>query len=40
MPKLTQTFACKMPQSKTGTTKHWDSEIKWLFLFVGKESKT
>ncbi len=40
MPKLTETFARKVPQTKTGTDKHWDSEIKGLVLFVGKRSKT
>lgn len=40
MPKLTETFASKVPQTKTGTDKHWDSEIKGLVLFVGKRSKT
>jgi len=40
MPKLTETFARKVPQTKNGTDKHWDSEIKGLVLFVGKRSKT
>ncbi|NNE51536.1 MAG: integrase family protein [Sulfitobacter sp.] len=40
MPKLTETFARKVPQTKTGTDKHWDSEIKGLVLFAGKKSKT
>jgi len=40
MPKLTETFSRKVPQTKTGTDKHWDSEIKGLVLFVGKRSKT
>ena len=40
MPKLTETFARKVPQTKAGTAKHWDSEIKGLVLFVGKRSKT
>ncbi len=40
MPKLTQTFASKTAQAKSGTTKHWDNEIKGLVLFVGKRSKT
>ncbi|MBO6854194.1 MAG: integrase family protein [Marivivens sp.] len=40
MPKLTETFASKLPHSKSGTVKHWDSEIKGLVLFVGKRSKT
>lgn len=40
MPKLTETFARKLPQSKTGTDKHWDGDIKGLVLFVGKRSKT
>lgn len=40
MPKLTETFARKLPQTKTGTDKHWDSEVKGLVLFIGKRSKT
>nr|WP_127562875.1 integrase family protein [Nioella ostreopsis] len=40
MPKLTETFARKVPQTKSGTDKHWDNEIKGLVLFVGKRSKT
>ena len=40
MPKLTETFVRKFPPTKTGTYKHWDSEIKGLVLFVGKRSKT
>ncbi|WP_299085554.1 Arm DNA-binding domain-containing protein, partial [uncultured Ruegeria sp.] len=40
MPKLTETFARKIPQTKQGTAKHWDGEIKGLVLFVGKQSKT
>ncbi len=40
MLKLTETFARKVPQTKTGTAKHWDSEIKGLVLFVRKKSKT
>ncbi len=40
MPKLTETFARKLPQSNMGTTKHWDSEIKGLALFMGKTAKT
>ncbi|MEM9026690.1 MAG: integrase family protein [Verrucomicrobiota bacterium] len=40
MPKLTETFARKVPQTNSGTAKHWDSEIKGLVLFVGKQSKT
>lgn len=40
MPKLTETFARKVPQTKSGTDKHWDSEVKGLVLFVGKRSKT
>lgn len=40
MPKLTETFARKLPQTKTGTDKHWDSEVRGLVLFVGKRSKT
>jgi integrase len=40
MPKLTETFARKVPQTKTGTDKHWDSEVRGLVLFVGKKSKT
>lgn len=40
MPKLTETFANKVPQTETGTAKHWDNEIKGLVLFVGKKTKT
>lgn len=40
MPKLTETFVRKLPQTKDGTDKHWDSEVKGLVLFVGKRSKT
>ncbi|MGR3384145.1 tyrosine-type recombinase/integrase [Roseovarius indicus] len=40
MPKLTETFARKVPQTKSGTDKHWDSEVRGLVLFVGKKSKT
>ena len=40
MPKLTETYARKVPQTKGGTQKHWDSEIRGLALFVGKKAKT
>ena len=40
MPKLTETYASKLPAAKDGTQKHWDSEIKGFVLFVGKKSKT
>ncbi len=40
MPKLTETFARKLPQTKGGTDRHWDSEVKGLVLYVGKRSKT
>ena len=40
MAKLTETLAKRLPQSKAGTDKHWDSEIRGLVLFVGKRSKT
>jgi len=40
MPKLTETYASKLPLSKEGTQKHWDSEVKGFVLFVGKRSKT
>ena len=40
MPKLTETYAKKLPQSVDGTQRHWDSEIKGLVLYVGKRSKT
>jgi len=40
MPKLTETFARKVSQTKAGTDKHWDSEVRGLILFVGKKSKT
>jgi len=40
MPKLTETYARKLPQAKSGTAQHWDSEVKGLGLFVGKRAKT
>ena len=40
MPKLTETFVRKLPPTKTGTDKHWDSEVRGLCIFVGKRSKT
>lgn len=40
MPKLTETFAGKLPQAKQGTEKYWDTEIKGFVLYVGKRSKT
>lgn len=40
MPKLTETYARKLPPAKSGTEKHWDSEVRGLVLFVGKRSKT
>jgi integrase len=40
MPKLTETYARKLPQSNAGTQKHWDTEVKGFVLFVGKRSKT
>ena len=40
MPKLTETYAKKLPPAQTGTDKYWDAEIKGLVLFVGKRSKT
>jgi hypothetical protein len=40
MPKLTETYIRKLPPAKTGTAKHWDSEVKGLAVFVGKTSKT
>lgn len=40
MPKLSETFAKKLPQASAGTDKYWDAEIKGLVLFVGKRSKT
>ena len=40
MPKLTETYVRKLPQTKSGTAKHWDAEIKGLVLFVGKTAKT
>ena len=40
MPKLTETYARKVPPAKSGTEKHWDYELKGLVLFVGKRSKT
>jgi integrase len=40
MPKLTETFARKLPQVMEGTQKFWDTEVKGFVLFVGKRSKT
>mgnify|MGYP001580870080 CR=1 FL=1 len=40
MPKLTETFVRKISPTKSGTEKHWDSEVKGFVLFVGKKSKT
>ncbi|MEM7723916.1 MAG: integrase family protein [Pseudomonadota bacterium] len=40
MPKLTETYARKIPPAKSGTAKYWDSEIKGFVLFVGKRAKT
>ncbi|WP_127903874.1 tyrosine-type recombinase/integrase, partial [Solirhodobacter olei] len=40
MPKLTETFARKIPKAHTGTEKYWDSEVRGLILYVGKKSKT
>jgi len=40
MPKLTETYVRKLPPSKSGTQKHWDTEVKGLVLFVGKQSKS
>ena len=40
MPKLTETFARKLPQTNGTTDKHWDSDVRGLVLFVGKRSKT
>ncbi len=40
MPKLTETYMKKLPAAKTGTSKHWDNEIKGLVVFVGKRAKT
>lgn len=40
MPKLTETIARKTPFASTGTKKHWDTELKGLVLFVGKQSKS
>lgn len=40
MPKLSDTYVRKLPQSKTGTKTHWDSEVKGFVLYVGKQSKT
>ena len=40
MPKLTDTYAKKLPFSSEGTQKYWDNEIKGLVLFAGKRSKT
>ena len=40
MPKLTETLVSRIPQSKIGTEKYWDNEVKGLVLFVGKRSKS
>ncbi len=40
MPKLTETYVRKTSQAKSGTEKHWDTEVKGLVLFVGKRTKT
>jgi integrase len=40
MPKLTETYVRKIPPAKSGTKKHWDTEVKGLVLFVGKRAKT
>ena len=40
MPKLTETYAKKLPHADDGTMKYWDTEIRGLVLFVGKRSKT
>ena len=40
MTKLSETFVRKIAPSKSGTQKHWDTEIKGLVLFVGKQSRT
>ena len=40
MPRLTETYAGKIPQSKSGTDRHWDTEVRGLVLYVGKKSKT
>lgn len=40
MPKLTETYAKKLPQAPEGTQKHWDNEVRGFVLFVGKRSKT
>jgi integrase len=40
MPKLTETYARKLPYASSGTDKHWDSEVKGLVLFIGKKTKT
>ncbi len=40
MPKLSETYVNRLPNSRTGTDKYWDAEIKGLVLFVGKRSKT
>ena len=40
MPKLTETYVKKLPQTKEGTAKMWDTEIRGFCLFVGKKAKT
>lgn len=40
MPKLTETYVKRISQTKSGTDKYWDAEIKGLVLYVGKKAKT
>lgn len=40
MPKISETFAGRLPNARAGTDKYRDAEIKGLVRFVGKRSKT
>ncbi len=40
MSKLTETYIKRLPYSPPGKSRAWDSEVKGLCLFIGKQSKT
>lgn len=40
MPKLTETYATKIPSTDSGTRWYWDNEVKGFGLSVGKKSKS
>lgn len=40
MPKLNESFVKRLPFSPPGKSRAWDSEIKGLCLFTGKQTKT